>query len=988
VGISVDEFSDYNNPNKFWECDLCHKPTPLPEYTKCNDSVDELKWGDYKGQQVIEIINQSYNTIVTWRRNLFMVPTGAAGQDFVEELTKCINHFNLSTPMEEVALKLLMIAFPLLLQKPSKKSKSRDHVKYLKERLVLWREGKIHDLLRQGKTIQDKLTSNPGKNPQNTDLVFSRLMLQGKVSAALRWVGESKSSVHQCTTQIIEKLKSLHPPSSISCNISKLYGPENKVENVIYEDIDGDLIQQCIKHISGAPGPSGGDADLWQRLLCTKQLKNKPKELCDAIAEMCKKLATTYVDPKALESFNACRLIPLVKDVDGVRPIGIGEILHRIVAKAIVKTVNSDVVEATTPIQLCSGIPSGVEAAVHSIRKIYEDPKTEAIMVVDASNAFNCLNRNAALNNIRHTCPQFAKFIINTYRTPAKLFIHGSEEVLKSEEGTTQGDAAAMSFYSCSTMPLIHDLKANMKVGSNIKQAWYADDSAAGGSLHAILSWWNNLKEVGPKYGYYPKAAKTWLIVKPDFEQEARTLFPDLVSPKDETLNITTTGKKYLGSFIGTEEGKADFISNQIDSWTVDIEDLSRIAEKEPQLAYAAFVFGTSRRWNYVCRTTPGIDNLLCPLDRIIETKFIPAIVGKSFIDDTFREMISLPARCGGMSIPKVSETANQEYENSIQATSQLTAAIVAQNNILEIDSTALKKTKEQIKENRQKFYDEKRQTIINKSSETVARIIELASEKGVSCWLTSLPLKDYGFSMNKQEFHDAIALRYDMKISNVSGICLCNQKNSINHALTCHKGGYTILRHNSLRDTVAELLTGICKDVVIEPPLLELNGEQLTRGTITSREARLDVSARSFWSPMDKVFTDVRVFHPHAPTNARMTPPRMYAHHEYLKKRDYLSRVIQVEKASFTPLVFSTTGGMGREAERFMKRLAEKMSFKDTGSEYSTNMSYLRRRLRFDLLKTTLISLRGFRGKKTEVQMKKICELDLHLEKKGSSNM
>ena len=210
---------------------------------------------------------------------------------------------------------------------------------------------------------------------------------------------------------------------------------------------------------------------------------------------------------------------------------------------------------------------------------------------------------------------------------------------------------------------------------------------------------------MGPKYGYYPKAAKTWLIVKPDFEQEARTLFPDLVSPKDETLNITTTGKKYLGSFIGTEEGKADFISNQIDSWTVDIEDLSRIAEKEPQLAYAAFVFGTSRRWNYVCRTTPGIDNLLCPLDRIIETKFIPAIVGKSFIDDTFREMISLPARCGGMSIPKVSETANQEYENSIQATSQLTAAIVAQNNILEIDSTALKKTKEQIKENRQKFY-------------------------------------------------------------------------------------------------------------------------------------------------------------------------------------------------------------------------------------------------------------------------------------------
>lgn len=78
---------------------------------------------------------------------------------------------------------------------------------------------------------------------------------------------------------------------------------------------------------------------------------------------------------------------------------------------------------------------------------------------------------------------------------------------------------------------------------------------------------------------------------------------------------------------------------------------------------------------------------------------------------------------------------------------------------------------------------------------------------------------------------------------------------------------------------------------------MLELNGEQLSRGTITSAEARLDVSARGFWSPMDKIFTDVLGFHPHAHTNAKTNVPRMYAHHEYLKKRDNISRVIQVEK-------------------------------------------------------------------------------------------
>ena len=72
----------------------------------------------------------------------------------------------------------------------------------------------------------------------------------------------------------------------------------------------------------------------------------------------------------------------------------------------------------------------------------------------------------------------------------------------------------------------------------------------------------------------------------------------------------------------------------------------------------------------------------------------------------------------------------------------------------------------------------------------------------------------------------------------------------------------------------------------------------------------------------------------------------------------------------------------MGCEAERFMKRLAEKMSYKNAGSQYSTNMSFLRRRLRFDLLRTTLVSLRGYRGKRTETMCKKISDLDLHLRR------
>lgn len=78
--------------------------------------------------------------------------------------------------------------------------------------------------------------------------------------------------------------------------------------------------------------------------------------------------------------------------------------------------------------------------------------------------------------------------------------------------------------------------------------------------------------------------------------------------------------------------------------------------------------------------------------------------------------------------------------------------------------------------------------------------------------------------------------------------------------------------------------------------------------------------------------------------------------------------------------MVYSTTGGMGVEADRFVKRLAEKISTKKN-IPYSSVVSFVRRRLRFDLVKTTLIALRGYRGKPA-AEGEKIKDLDIHLQK------
>ena len=52
-------------------------------------------------------------------------------------------------------------------------------------------------------------------------------------------------------------------------------------------------------------------------------------------------------------------------------------------------------------LQKCSGLPAGQEAAVHAMQKLYEDQSVEGLLLVDAKNASNSMNRKAALHNVQ-----------------------------------------------------------------------------------------------------------------------------------------------------------------------------------------------------------------------------------------------------------------------------------------------------------------------------------------------------------------------------------------------------------------------------------------------------------------------------------------------------------------------------------------------------------------------------------------------------------
>ena len=138
-------------------------------------------------------------------------------------------------------------------------------------------------------------------------------------------------------------------------------------------------------------------------------------------------------------------------------------------------------------------------------------------------------------------------------------------------------------------------------------------------------------------------------------------------------------------------------------------------------------------------------------------------------------------------------------------------------------------------------------------------------------------------------------------------------------------------MRHNKVRDITATLLSEVCKDVELEPSLLTLNGEEQTMSKTAKKNyyVRLDICAWSFWVSGQKAFFDVRVFDPNARRYSKQILKQCYSTNENKKKRHCNTRIMEVDQGSFTPLVFTVTGGIGGQGRAFYLRLATLLRWK-----------------------------------------------------------
>ena len=381
---------------------------------------------------------------------MFLLSTGKAGKFFINELTKLFNAWIDDSPLTKLVMKAVMIMPSLLLQKPSKESQSKDHLKALQWRIELWQSSHPLGLLQDSLTIQRNLKSAKAwKTVAKTSKNFVEEMQKENVNGPLKLLTVNiDHRTLPLNHDTISKLEMKHLQASAPDSIILL---PDEAQNIHPISIKTSQLKMYIKLRLIPRELMILDADGWCRILASSSFGDSSADLSRAIASFTRKLFSEKLNTSSLEAFLVYWLILLDKN-QGLRPAGIGKILRRIARKVAVSFTHNDIIDSVGSLQVCAGHEAGWKALIHAMNNIFQDEQTEVVLLVDAVNAFNAVNYKAFLHNINIIRPLIATFVHNCYFRPSRLFVIGGVEIVSSE-GTIQSDHVAMAVYAISIIP-------------------------------------------------------------------------------------------------------------------------------------------------------------------------------------------------------------------------------------------------------------------------------------------------------------------------------------------------------------------------------------------------------------------------------------------------------------------------------------------------------------------------------------------------------
>jgi hypothetical protein len=387
-----------------------------------------------------------------------------------------------------------------------------------------------------------------------------------------------------------------------------------------------------------------------------------------------------------------------------------------------------------------------------------------------------------------------------------------------------------MVLYGVALLPLIDSLR---RAVLTVLQPWYADDAAMVGPVEGLAEATRLLAREGPSRGYYPEPAKSIFVgCKADEAETCRQALAEFNFQFRE-------GSRCAGGFIASEAAQAEWIEPQIQKWVGGIVLLARVARRFPQMAYAGLVKSLQTEWTYLQRIVPGSDALFGPIEEAIAGIFLPALLGESEAGvQTLRRQLALSVRTAGLGIPDPRECARGNFDGSRQITRTLTASLLARE-ALHTEGYRLEagKCRRLLRLTRVGEGEVLLSEIKSAASQMAVCRIERAKLTGA--WLTVMPDKLNGTVLSAEEFRDSLRLRFGLTPSSLPSQCDgCGQRFTVEHAMTCRKGGMIVSRHNNVCAEWSQLCAqALSPSAVSDEPLINSGRDYQAEADATGTE-------------------------------------------------------------------------------------------------------------------------------------------------------
>ena len=169
----------------------------------------------------------------------------------------------------------------------------------------------------------------------------------------------------------------------------------------------------------------------------------------------------------------------------------------------------------------------------------------------------------------------------------------------------------------------------------------------------------------------------------------------------------------------------------------------------------------------------------------------IPTLTGREAPNDAERGLLALPSRLEGIGLNDPTALSTHEHQASQQISQPLTQLILDNDTSYSPNISQRQRAAKTLQQKLQrKLLTSQANNIKATLPDSLQRAMQLSQEKRASSWLTTLPIEEYGFSLHKGAFRDALALRYGWSPPHIPSNCVCGSSFSVEHAVSCPTGG------------------------------------------------------------------------------------------------------------------------------------------------------------------------------------------------------